>query len=331
LLESRINFFVPRTLVILRWVLFFAVLAFVVHVVGLIDIRDWLISSVGVKATAVILSVAFILVAAFLGWLALTSWVDYRLASMNGRRVTARETTLLTLLRNAGSIAILVVAVMFALSEMGINIAPLLASAGVLGLAIGFGAQKLVQDIISGIFIQLENAINVGDVVTAAGTTGSVERLTIRSVSLRDFSGVYHIIPFSSVDMVSNFMRGFSYFVCDMGVAYKENVDSVRDAMIEAFRLLRESEHSGAIIGDLEWYGIDSFGDSAVVVRARIKTLPGMQWAVGRAYNGFIKQVFDVRNIEIPFPQRTVYFANNSQDGSVREPAAPEQMKQAAS
>ena len=118
---------------------------------------------------------------------------------------------------------------MFVLSELGLDIAPLLASAGVLGLAIGFGAQKMVQDIITGVFIQLENAMNVGDVVTVGGTTGSVERLTIRSASLRDVQGVYHIIPFSSVDMVSNYVKDFGYYVCDMGIAYREDTEEAKE------------------------------------------------------------------------------------------------------
>ena len=224
------------------------------------------------------------------------------------------ERTLLTLLRNAATIALVIITLMFVLSEVGLDIAPLLASAGVLGLAIGFGAQKLVQDIITGIFIQFENAMNVGDVVTVGGTTGVVERLTIRSVSLRDLSGAFHVIPFSSVDMVTNFVREFGYFVCDMGVAYRENIDEVKQAMLDAFEQLRaDPEQAQSIMGDLEWFGINAFGDSAVVVRARIKCVPGTQWGVGRAYNGVLKEVFDERNIEIPFPHQTLYLGESKQ------------------
>jgi moderate conductance mechanosensitive channel len=213
-----------------------------------------------------------------------------------------------------------VIAVMFALSEIGINIAPLIASAGVLGLAIGFGAQKLVQDIITGVFIQLENAINVGDVITVAATTGTVERLTIRSVSLRDVQGAYHIIPFSSVDMVTNFMRGFAYHVGDIGIGYREDVEDARRAIEQAFNELRKDpDMAAAIIGDMEWFGVQSLADSAVIVRVRIKTLPGKQWGVGRALNGLVKKVFDERGIEIPFPHQTVYFG---EDKRGRAPAA---------
>ena len=159
------------------------------------------------------------------------------------------------------------------------NIGPLLASAGVLGLAIGFGAQKMVQDIITGIFIQFENAINVGDIITVGGITGGVERLSVRSVSLRDAFGVFHIIPFSSVDMVSNFSRDYSYYVCDMGVAYREDLDEVKEAMMDAFDLLLEDPEQGQYVRDqLEWFGVEAFADSAVVVRVRIKTVPSRQW-----------------------------------------------------
>jgi small conductance mechanosensitive channel len=207
-------------------------------------------------------------------------------------------------------VIIIAVTAMFVLAELGINIAPLLASAGVVGLAIGFGAQKLIQDVITGIFIQLEGAIDVGDVVTVGGTSGVVERLTIRSVALRDLQGVYHIVPFSSVDMVSNYMRGFAYVVSEMSVAYRENVDEVKKAIYDAFEKLKELPEIRASILDeeLEWMGLDRFGASEVVLRSRIKTLPGKQWETGRAFNAEIKKIFDERDIEIPFPHQTVYF-----------------------
>ena len=287
-------------------------------VIGLIALRDWMESQLGYRVTSSLISLAGILLVAYGVWLAMTSWVDYRLNPDYGNIATARETTLLTLLRNAGTIAIFILALMFCLSEIGLDIGPLLASAGVLGLAIGFGAQKMVQDIITGIFIQFENAMNVGDVVTVGGTTGTVERLTIRSVSLRDVAGAFHIIPFSSVDMVTNYMRDFGYFVCDMGVAYRENVEEVKQAMLDAFEELRgDPDQAAKIIADLEWFGLQSFGDSAVVCRARIKCVPGQQWGVGRAYNGVLKQVFDDRNIEIPFPHQTI-FLGESKDGKTQ-------------
>ena len=314
LLERRLNAFVPRALHIVRVVIILAVIGFALHTAGIIDIDDWLRGEFGAAAAGAVASVAFMLFFGFAIWLAISSWIDYRLNPDYGGVPSARERTLLTLARNAITIVILALTVMFTLSELGIDIAPLLASAGVLGLAIGFGAQKMVQDIITGIFIQFENAINVGDVISAGGTTGTVERLTIRSVSLRDLHGVFHIIPFSSVDMVSNYMREFGHFVCDMGIAYREDIDEAKQAMLDAFEELKESEtYKNDILENMTWMGLQSFGDNAVVLRSRIKCAPGKQWAVGRAYNAILKRVFDERGIEIPFPHRTIYFGEDKE------------------
>ncbi|OWZ89256.1 hypothetical protein B9J07_34210 [Sinorhizobium sp. LM21] len=309
LLERRVNGLVPRLLTLLRTVILATVLGFVLTAIGIFDMAALVQSRLGLAFTGALASVLVIVLVAYLCWLALTSWVDYRLNPAFGTVATSRETTLLTLLRNAATIAIVVIALMFSLSQMGLDIAPLLASAGVLGLAIGFGAQKLVQDVINGVFIQLENAINVGDVITVGGTTGTVERLTIRSVSLRDVQGAYHIISFSSVDMVTNLMRDFAYHIGDVGIAYREDVEDAREAMFAAFEELRaDPELKGAIIGDMEWFGVQELADSAVIIRVRIKTLAGKQWSVGRALNGAVKRVFDARGIELPFPHQTIYF-----------------------
>ena len=316
LLESRINRHVPRLLLALRLVILAVVVFYAFDTLDVVPTQGLLSADLGLRISTTAFSVLVILLLAFVAWLALTSWVDYRLNPTYGQ-ATAREQTLLTLVRNAGTIAILALALMFALSEIGVNIGPLIASAGVVGLAIGFGAQKMVQDIITGIFIQFENAINVGDVVSAGGITGAVERLTVRSVSLRDLSGIYHIIPFSSVDTVSNYTRDFSYWVIEMGVAYRENVGEARQAIFDAFDELRaHPEVGGFVLGELEWFGLDSFADSAVMLKARIKTWPAQQWSVGRAYNEILKRIFDERGIEIPFPHRTLYFGEDKQGHS---------------
>ena len=311
LLERRLNSFVPKLLMLLRAVLFALVVAVILDVLGAINIVRWLDSDMGRAVVASAISVLLILLVAFAIWIVLSSWVEFRLNPDFGRPASAREQTLLTLLRNAATIALLLITLMIVLSEMGLNIGPLLASAGVLGLAIGFGAQKMVQDIITGVFIQFENAINVGDVISVGGITGAVERLTVRSVSLRDVHGVFHIIPFSSVDLVSNYMREFSYHVCDMGIAYREDIEEAKVAMHDAFDELRREEIGRGILGELEWFGLNSFGDSAIVLRARIKTLPGQQWPIGRAYNLILKRIFDERSIEIPYPHQTIYFGED--------------------
>ncbi|MEO1422577.1 MAG: mechanosensitive ion channel domain-containing protein [Pseudomonadota bacterium] len=312
LMERRLNTFLPQVLMAARLIVVLAMGAVALDHFNIADVGGYLSSPAGRSTLAVGASVFVLLLVSFLLWLALSSWVDYRLNPDYGSIPTARETTLLTLLRNAVTIALVVITLMFTLSELGLNIAPLIASAGVLGLAIGFGAQKLVQDVITGIFIQFENAINVGDVVTAGGTTGVVEKLTVRSVSLRDVNGIFHIVPFSSVDLVSNYMRDFSYHVEDMGVAYREDIDTVRTAMEDAFTALKERPEFGPdIIGEMEWFGVQTLADSAVVVRARIKTMPGKQWGIGRAFKEQCKRIFDARNIEIPFPHQTIYWGED--------------------
>ncbi len=314
MLEGRLNAFVPKFLFVIRYVILLIVIGYTIHTLELMDVRAWLSGNFGAALTSHLIGVAMIILVSFAIWLAFSSWVDYRLNPDLGRPPSARQITLWTLARNAFTAILVVFSVMFALSEMGIDIAPLLASAGVFGLAIGFGAQKMVQDVITGVFIQFENAMNVGDVVTVGGTTGTIERLTIRSVSLRDLDGVFHIIPFSSIDMVSNYMRGFAYHVANMGIAYRESVDEAKEAMHEAFAdLVSDPKWRAEILGELEWFGLTSFDDSAVVVRARIKCRPGSQWAVGRAYNERMKRIFDERGIEIPFPHQTIYFGEDKE------------------
>jgi len=195
----------------------------------------------------------------------------------------------------------------------------LLAGAGVVGLAVGFGAQTLVRDIITGLFILIEDTISVGDFVTLAGYGGTVEALSIRSIRLRDPSGTVHTIPFSDVTTVVNYSREFAYAVMEIGVAYKEDVDAV-SRVIEAVgaELRKDPVHADSILDDLQLLGLDRFDDSAVVIKARIKTAPGMQWAVRRAYNRLLKQRFDAEGIEIPFPQRTVWFAEEAPAGDAK-------------
>lgn len=318
MLERRLNTFIPRALLMLRLLILLVVAIYAMHVARLIDAHAWLESAGGLWLTGTALSVMLILLVAFIIWVALASWVDYRLNLNYGPIPTARESTLLTLLRSAATVTLIIITLMLVLSEIGVDIAPLIASAGIVGLAIGFGAQKLVQDIITGLFIQLENAINVGDVVTAGDVTGVAERLTIRSVALRDFSGVYHIVPFSSVDTVSNFMRDFAYSVIDMEVAHRVDVKQAQQAMFDAFEELRSDPDVGpTILDDLEWYGLNNFVESGMVLRARIKTLPGSQWATGRAYNGIVKRIFDERGIELIVPHRMLY-AGQGRQGEMR-------------
>jgi small conductance mechanosensitive channel len=308
-LQNRLNAFVPRLLKTIRLAVFLGTLLLLLDIWGVLSVVEWFISEAGVELLSSYGSAFLVLLVSFVVWLAVMSWVDLRLQSRSGYVVTARERTLFQLFRNAMTVVIAVMAVLLALSEIGVEIGPLIAGAGVVGLAISFGAQTLVKDIITGAFIQIENAINEGDVVTVAGITGTVEGITVRSVRIRDINGTTHIIPFSSVDMVSNFMRGFSYHVALIGVAYDTDITHAKEAMEEAFRRLKETEFGPKIIGDFEMHGVTNFGASSIDIRGRIKTIPGDQWSIGRAYNEFVKQVFDERGIEIPFPQVTYHSA----------------------
>ena len=311
LLEQRLNAFVPNVLRVVRLVVTVAVVLTIAQVWQIADFYGWLSSELGQRVATSVVSAVLILVVGWLIYLAVQSWVEYRLNPNHGRVPTSRERTLLSLFRNAFTTVLAILLGMLVLSELGVNIGPLLAGAGVVGLAVGFGAQKLVQDVITGVFIQFENAMNEGDVVTAAGITGTVERLTIRSVSLRTLDGAYHLVPFSSVDTVSNFTKHFSYHLAEIGVAYRESIPEVKQAMVDAFERLKETESGAQIVGELEMHGVTDLADSAVIVRARIKTMPGQQWALGRAYNEIVKAVFDERGIEIPYPHMTLYMGQD--------------------
>ncbi len=303
-LGQRLSTFLPPLLVAAGLGLFGVAVLLIVEGWQLADVAGWLVGSGGDLMWR-IASVLLILLFFAVAWAVLSAWIDRRLsADLPGQAVSARSRTLLALFRNALSIALIVFGGMIALSELGIDIAPLLAGAGVIGLAVGFGAQKLVQDIITGVFIQLENAINEGDVITVAGITGGVERLTIRSVGLRDLSGAYHLIPFSAVDTVANYMRLFAYHVEVVGVAYDTDLEKAEKALHEAFDALKAGPHGEAILAPLEYHGVVGLADSAVNIRVRIKTRPGQQWALGRAYTREVKRALDAAGIEIPFPHR---------------------------
>lgn len=314
LLEDRLNAYIPGMLKVARFVILAAVLAVVVDAWTSFDLGAWVASDAGMAFIGRLVTVFFIIGLALLVWLLSASWIEYRLNPDTGSVPTARVKTLLTIFRNVVAIALVVLTTMVVLAELGVNIGPLIAGAGVLGLAIGFGSQKLVQDVITGLFIQLEHAINVGDVVTAGGVTGGVEKLTIRSLGIRDLAGVYHLIPFSSVNMVSNFNRDFGYHVGEYGVAYREDTDEVIEHLKAAFEELRaDPDHGPNILGELEVHGVTALADSSVNIRVRIKTLPGTQAPTGRAYNRLVKRHFDAAGIEIPFPHMTVYFGEDKQ------------------
>jgi small-conductance mechanosensitive channel len=312
LLENRLNSYVPNALRILRTVILVAVIMVVLDAWGAFNLAAWYASERGAHLVGNLISVAIILIVAIGVWLGLASLIEHKLNPETGHgEPTARAKTLLSLFRNALAIAVVTITGMIVLSEIGINIGPLIAGAGVLGLAIGFGAQKLVQDVITGVFIQVENAMNTGDVVTVGGVTGTAEKLSIRSVGIRDLSGTYHIVPFSSVDTVSNYMREYGNHVGEYGIGYSESIDEAIEQLKLAFEDLKASEeHGHKLLADLTVAGVTALADSSVNIRVVIKTTPGDQWGVGRAYNRLVKLRFDEAGIEIPFPHTTLYFGD---------------------
>ncbi len=229
------------------------------------------------------------------------------------RQREQRLQTTASLLAYVGRFAIAIAAVLMVLS-LFVPIGPLLAGAGVLGLAISFGAQSLVKDLIAGAFMLVEGQFAVGDVVRIAGTAGKVEKITLRTTVLRDLQGVVHVVPNGTIETLSNLTKSFSKAVLDIGVAYKEDVDRVIAVMDdEARRMQHDEAWAQVILETPEVLGVQEFGDSAVLIRIAFKTLPLKQWEVGREFRRRIKNRFDAEGIEIPFPHLTFYWGQDQQ------------------
>jgi small conductance mechanosensitive channel len=229
--------------------------------------------------------------------------------NVNTLEATKRINTLMGILKGLGKIIIWAVFIMIFLKKLGIDIGPILAGAGILGLAIGFGAQELVRDFISGFFILLENQVRAGDVAIINGTGGLVEKIEMRTMTLRDFSGVVHVFQNGKVNTLANMTKEWSAIVFDIGVAYKEDIDRVIKIMQQVGEtMINEEDYKEVISEPLEIFGLDKFGDSAIVIKARLKTIPGEQWRLGREYRKRLKVAFDKEGIEIPFPHTTVYW-----------------------
>jgi small conductance mechanosensitive channel len=240
-----------------------------------------------------------------------------RVASrMEDRESVKRAETLGRVFRYLVAVVVTLVAGMLVLGELGISVAPILGAAGVVGLAVGFGAQSLVKDYFTGFFLLLENQISTGDIVQLSGDhAGFVEEVTLRYVRLRDYDGRVHFVPNGQIGSVINLTRGFSFAVLDIGVAYRENVDEVMAVMQDVARELHaDAAFADKILDDMEMAGVDQWGDSAVVIKCRFKVVAMQQWAVKREYLRRLKNAFDARGIEIPFPHLTVY-AGQAKDG----------------
>lgn len=214
-----------------------------------------------------------------------------------------RIRTLSRVIRYVLTVAVTLLGAILVLGELGISVAPILGAAGVIGIAVGFGAQSLVKDYFTGFFLLLENQLRIGDVVDAGGKSGTVEELTLRYLRLRDYSGNVHYIPNGNITVVTNMSLGFAYAVIDIGVAYAERIDEVIALMRRVGETLRtDPSFAGRILEPLEVAGVEQWADSAVVIRCRFKVAPLEQWSVRREYLARIKAAFDEAGIEIPFP-----------------------------
>ncbi len=271
---------------------------------------NWLLTS----GARVVLIVILALVA-----LAIGRWVSNRLFRAMAQKDEERKKradTLSSVLAALIGIVVLSVALMMILGEFGVRIGPIIAALGIAGVAVGFGAQHLVRDVINGFFILMDDQIRVGDVVTVADKSGLVERIGLRLTVLRDLSGNVHYVPNGDITVVTNMTKGYSCYLFDIGVAYRENVDEVIDVLRQVDAELRADEaYKDDILEPIEIFGLDSFGDSAITIKARTKTRPIRQWAVGREFNRRLKQRFDELDIEIPFPHLTLY-AGQDKDGT---------------
>lgn len=292
----------------------------------------WLTTEAGAALAGRLASLASVVVIAVLAWEIASAFIERRLRQLDaaaaapGAPRSQRLRTFLPLMRNAIFVVIVAIAGLSVLSEIGVNVAPLLAGAGVIGVAIGFGSQTLVKDIITGLFILFEDTVNVGDVVDLeGGHAGTVESLSIRSIRLRDVSGAQHTIPFSQVGTIKNMTKDFAFYVFDLSVAYETDMPKVVDALRSVDAVAREEpEIACDVLEPIEILGLDRFGDFALVVRARIKTRPGRQWRIGRLYNERIKLAFDRAGIEIPYPHRVEIQKRVDPPRPAEAPEAPE-------
>jgi moderate conductance mechanosensitive channel len=259
---------------------------------------DWFLA--GLKT---LVNLFFVLALAALLWEAISAILNRTFRGQGDN--AARMQTVLPIVRN---VAFMVFAALFglvALSELGVNITPFLAGAGIVGVAVGFGAQTMVKDFLTGFTLILEDILRVGDVVTVAGHTGTVEVMTLRKLQLRDVAGVVSTIPFSQITTIENATKEYSYYLLDMGVHYRTDIEAAFAVMRQVDASMRaDPAFARDILDDIDILGVDRFADSAIILRARLKTRPLRQWVVGREFNKRLKQAFDTAGIIIPYPHQ---------------------------
>jgi moderate conductance mechanosensitive channel len=334
IVATRANRYIP----VLRRVVTYAVrIAAILLILAAwrVDVSGLLFGRVGREVLGRVADIVIVLVLALVAWEVLGGVIYAHLNRQDdsGHAIlrSARVRTLLPLIRNALLIVITAMTILVILSELGVDIAPLLAGAGVIGLAVGFGAQSLVKDVIAGAFFMFEGTINIGDVVDIGGKSGLVEGMTIRSMRLRDLNGSLHTVNFGSVAMVTNMTREFSYYVVDTKVSYQYDPDDVMDVLRETDEQLRaDSSFKYHVLQPIEILGLESFADTSFVVRARIRTRPSKQWDIGREFNRRLKRNLERRGIMqgapgaptfVPPPAIAKREAANQPQSSAAEPA----------
>ena len=324
--EARLSSYHPLLRALLNICVFSAAIVLLLQSWG-VDALSWMSpDALGGRLANACGTIVATLVAALAVWELANAAIARHLAQLARSAQlsrSARLRTLLPMFRTTLMVTVCLVAGLLVLSEIGVNIAPLLAGAGVIGLAIGFGSQKLVQDIITGLFLLLENAMQVGDVVTLGGMTGTVENLSIRTIRLRSVDGSVHIVPFSAVTTVTNSTRDYGFAVVDVSVGVNEEPDHIADVLKDiAAKMRTESPWRGLILADLEVMGVDKFLATVWVMRVRIKTLPASRWSVGREINRRIKITFDELAIESPMTSyRALGMATSMVQPNTQDPA----------
>jgi small conductance mechanosensitive channel len=269
------------------------------------NIISWLTTS-GIKVLGIL--IALIILSQVTKWIA--KWLERFVPEkdpLQAAEAKKRAQTLGNILRHALLLVMAFIATLMILGELGIQLGPLLATAGIGALAIGFGAQSLVKDVISGFFIILENQYRIGDVIQVAGVSGLVESVSLRKTVLRDLEGRVHTIPNGEIKVVSNFSKEWSQAVVDIGVSYREDIDHVIDLLTQiGMELEAEEPYKSAILEPVRILGVERFEESELVVRMIVKTAPLKQWDVGRELRRRIKNRFDEKEIQIPFPHRVL-------------------------
>lgn len=233
--------------------------------------------------------------------------------ALHDKEAQKRVKTLMSIGRGIMRLILWAIFALILLKRIGIEIGPIIASAGIAGIAIGFGAQELIRDFLAGFFVLLDNQIRTDDIVVINGTTGVVEKIELRTIRLRDHSGVVHIFQHGKVNTLSNMTKEWSALVFEIGVAYKEDVDTVIAIMKSVGEdLEKDSRFSGNILEPISILGVEQFASSSIQLKVRIKTQTGEQWQTRREYMRRLKYAFDKKGIEIPFPHTTLYWGEKS-------------------